>query len=1350
MKPGDFIGGRYQVEEELGRGARGVVYRARDSEDNAPVAVKVFLDSFRSREVAAELRREFEVLSELNHPGLVRVLTLGNYFYAMEFVRGQTFFDALATLTSAAGPDRRQRAILEAAEQLTDALAYLHDRGVVHRDLKPENVLIDAAGRVRLTDFGLAEKKQVLETFPSSKLKAGTFLYMAPEQIRGEEADERSDLYSLGLLLYEACAGSHPFDAPDPGHVLLNHLTKQQPPLAVTKSDLPWAFERLIDRLLEKEPEERYQNAGEVLAALKQLHTSSEGVARPPPFVGRRRLMRAVAVVTGSAVNGQAGLIMLEGGPGEGKSRTLGEAAARFESEGGCVLRGWSRSGDPSPWSPWCRVMAHGLARFHQLDPLGSEQLAKRWASAFGGPACYPWVGLGELPRTEDSPEGALTCLLRTLCERQPVLVVMDDFHYAPPASRAVLHSLVNAMADQRLVLCLTAERESEVAAELRALEGCQSAALGPLSLSEIRRLGAEMLGEAAPTRPEIEELRARTAGNARAVVTELSRIASVQSPTGAGSPPAATPKVSESVDAKLDIAASLLAGGEAHRAGPLLCAVLEQPALPPGTRARACADMGRYLRRQGRLAAAARYLEEAVELLESGTDAGRLADAVGELAGVRGTLGQIDEARSLLTRVAQVLQDADHRPEHAWVEARRLLLEAGADGGGEWYERLRAMRLSDGKVSPDAMAHIALVEAQWGAWQDAGEHAKLALERAYDDGDGGEVAECLILSARRLVLEGSLREALRAAREAVQLGRAAAYRPVVGEGYGVLGALHRLMGSPGRARIALAKSLTIARDIDAPALLSHALREMALLLMADGRDERARELLTEARRHAERSGSLWDRLQCDGALSTLAAWRGRHRRAVAAARRALATAKRTGNPLLEGLALSWWATAGRDICDRRKVWDHFRRGRRLLESGGFAYHEAMARLAYGQWLADRDARRARPILDEVRNDLADMGASWVGLPPSSRASQRPLGQSDAAVLEVLTRSLAEAADSDRTMAACITAAVAGTGAERGFVLLRDLDDRMELVAGFDRDGQPIHGEAATVSQGVVERVVKTRQALATADARADERFASRWSVQEYDIRSVLCAPLMEGTEVAGVLYLDNRFLPDLFGPTEARFLEALARQAAPVILLARRAGRLNEMFTGTVRALAAAVDAKDPFSRGHSRRVCRLAVAIAEEMGLDTGSVRVLELASLLHDVGKIGTPEAILASRDPLAPDDLEVARQHPLLGAQILSPIAHFQEIVAVVLQHHENLDGSGYPLGLKGDQIAVAARIVAVADAVDAMTTDRPYRTRLTLHQACREVRLREGSQFDPEVVKALFRAVETRRIPAGSG
>jgi putative nucleotidyltransferase with HDIG domain len=203
-----------------------------------------------------------------------------------------------------------------------------------------------------------------------------------------------------------------------------------------------------------------------------------------------------------------------------------------------------------------------------------------------------------------------------------------------------------------------------------------------------------------------------------------------------------------------------------------------------------------------------------------------------------------------------------------------------------------------------------------------------------------------------------------------------------------------------------------------------------------------------------------------------------------------------------------------------------------------------------------------------------------------------------------------------------------------------------------------------------------------------------------------------------------------------------MAGNIEALVLRLKKALRQNqELFLETIKTLAAAIDAKDPYTRGHSERVSSYSMAMARHLGMSQEQVFRIHIAAILHDVGKLGIRESILNKPGGLSDEEFEVMRQHPSIGAQIMSPIRMLKDIIPGIRNHHETWDGKGYPDHLKGDEIPMVARIIGIADTFDAMTTNRPYQNAMTLEYVLAKMNSMSGSRFDPVVMDAFNAAVK---------
>ncbi|GIL19450.1 MAG: HDIG domain-containing protein [Candidatus Jettenia sp.] len=271
--------------------------------------------------------------------------------------------------------------------------------------------------------------------------------------------------------------------------------------------------------------------------------------------------------------------------------------------------------------------------------------------------------------------------------------------------------------------------------------------------------------------------------------------------------------------------------------------------------------------------------------------------------------------------------------------------------------------------------------------------------------------------------------------------------------------------------------------------------------------------------------------------------------------------------------------------------------------------------------------------------------------------------------------------------------------------------------------------------------IIKTRRPTFISDMAIKEKLLPLEEALLYEgYRSQIRVPLIVKDEIIGLLNVGSKRVA-AFTPEHLSIIERIADQIAVALENARLVLDLKEMLFGAVKTLSAAIDAKSPWTAGHSERVTKYAVAIGRELGLFENMLKNLELAGLLHDIGKIGTYEIILDKPGGLTDEELKIMREHPSKGVEILVPIKHLREIIPVVKHHHESYDGTGYPEGLKGETIPFLSRILTVADAIDAMGEDRPYRNKKPRDDIVKELKRCSGKQFDPKVIDAFLKVVQ---------
>jgi len=257
---------------------------------------------------------------------------------------------------------------------------------------------------------------------------------------------------------------------------------------------------------------------------------------------------------------------------------------------------------------------------------------------------------------------------------------------------------------------------------------------------------------------------------------------------------------------------------------------------------------------------------------------------------------------------------------------------------------------------------------------------------------------------------------------------------------------------------------------------------------------------------------------------------------------------------------------------------------------------------------------------------------------------------------------------------------------------------------------------------------------------------------------AVACIPSYFMKELIGILLLGKKQDKTKFDKEEVDFFSALASGVAMAIRnaqlfkeLVSELDKKRQLFIHTTIALAAAIDAKDHYTHGHTSRVTSLSLGIAEKLFQkdkkqnDKNFLEHLHIAALLHDIGKIGIPELILNKGSQLTDDETKIMQEHPAVGANILAPISELGDSLLGVKYHHEKYDGSGYPEGLKKNQIPFIASIIGVADAFDAMTTDRPYKKHISKAEAVEEIKKSSGKQFDPSICAALIELYQEGKL-----
>ncbi len=284
------------------------------------------------------------------------------------------------------------------------------------------------------------------------------------------------------------------------------------------------------------------------------------------------------------------------------------------------------------------------------------------------------------------------------------------------------------------------------------------------------------------------------------------------------------------------------------------------------------------------------------------------------------------------------------------------------------------------------------------------------------------------------------------------------------------------------------------------------------------------------------------------------------------------------------------------------------------------------------------------------------------------------------------------------------------------------------------------------IGEGVAGWVAQTGKPALIPDVTKDPRwFKQADKKSKWKTKNMITVPVKIKGKVIGVLQALNKKGGKVFDEEDLKLMERLADQVAIALENARLYEEQKQTFFQTAEALATAIEKRDPYTGGHTKRVSDFSLAIGEEMKLKPEVMERLELASILHDIGKIGVEDRILRKPGRLTPEEFAQMSTHPEQGYEILSHIKSLEQVIPGMRYHHERPDGRGYPQGLRGRQIPLLARIIAVADTWDALTSDRPYRPALDESSALKELWCNRGKQFDPYALSAFFSAYQKGKI-----
>ena len=317
--------------------------------------------------------------------------------------------------------------------------------------------------------------------------------------------------------------------------------------------------------------------------------------------------------------------------------------------------------------------------------------------------------------------------------------------------------------------------------------------------------------------------------------------------------------------------------------------------------------------------------------------------------------------------------------------------------------------------------------------------------------------------------------------------------------------------------------------------------------------------------------------------------------------------------------------------------------------------------------------------------------------------------------------------------------------AERGFLMLRN-SETGELSVRIARGIAHINldEESFKVSRTIVTRVAESGEPILTTNAQDDPRFNSQMSIAAFQLRSILCAPLKIKNELIGVIYVDNRARSGIFQESELVMIKAFADQAAVAIdnaqlfeNLQESNRELQEAYQATLEGWVQALDMRDKETEGHTQRVTILTERLARAMGVEGDALINIVRGALLHDIGKMAIPDGILLKPDKLTEAERTLIQKHPQYAYDMLKRIEFLLPAIDIPYCHHEKWDGTGYPRGLKGEEIPFAARIFPVVDVWDALISDRPYRKGYPQAEVRERIKADSGKHFDPRVVEAFL-------------
>jgi len=475
-----FQGGRYKVRKKLGEGGKGIVFKAEDTRLGRTVAIKVIKGEGLDQESFARFEQEARATASLSHPHIVAIYDIGqegeSHYLILEFVDGPNLS---GLIRSQPGARCDAATTLRIGSQVCQALEYAHYHGILHRDIKPENIMITSAGLPKLMDFGLARALGG-PNLTQRGVIVGTPAYLPPEQALGKRSDARSDLYSLGCVLYEMATGKPPFPGDDPVKIIFSHINDL--PLMPRKlaPEIPEALEQVILKLLAKDPDQRYQSASELFQALKSVKAAAEAgptpvavpteekaaerMPTPEPrwaqaLVDREQEIKILRARLDAALRSEGSLVFITGEAGIGKTRLAYELRSYAKLRGAqCLMGGGHEREGAVPYEPWSNIIKE---YFHWAPPL----LLFKAVGAFAPELAKLVPDIGERLGTVPPPTAttavqqhvrlfeAVTQFFVNISKEVPLVLLLDDLQWFDDASMGLLHHMARAITTERLLV---------------------------------------------------------------------------------------------------------------------------------------------------------------------------------------------------------------------------------------------------------------------------------------------------------------------------------------------------------------------------------------------------------------------------------------------------------------------------------------------------------------------------------------------------------------------------------------------------------------------------------------------------------------------------------------------------------------------------------------------------------------------------------------------------------------------------------------------------------------------------------------------------------------------------------